>query len=124
MGKRPLSEAASGCRGGPFWTLRSGLYTYNVSSASARLRIHISVTACTDDGTCRLGHRVNPSLTSAKASHNPSAPIAYCWHPSGEALVRGMATLEVRDEEWRASGLPTLDPAQVFTANGSHINTG
>jgi hypothetical protein len=43
MGKRPLSEAASGCRGGPFWTLRSGLYTYNVSSASARLRIHISV---------------------------------------------------------------------------------
>ena len=35
--------------------------------------------ACTDDGTCRLGHRVNRSSTSAKASHNPSAPIACCW---------------------------------------------
>jgi hypothetical protein len=67
---------------------------------------------------------VNPSLTSAKASHNPSAPIAYCWPPSGEALARGMATLEVRDEEWLTSSLPTLDPAQVFAANGSHINTG
>jgi hypothetical protein len=35
-----------------------------------------------------------------------------------------MATLEVRDKEWLTSGLPTLDPAQVFAANGSHINTG
>ena len=43
--------------------------------------------------------------------------------PSGEALAQGVATLEVRDEEWLATGLPTLDPAQVFAANGSHINT-
>jgi hypothetical protein len=37
MAKRPLSEAASGCRRGPFWTLRRGLYTYNGSSAAARV---------------------------------------------------------------------------------------
>jgi hypothetical protein len=37
MGKHPLSKAASGCHGGPFWTLRNGLYKYNGSSASARV---------------------------------------------------------------------------------------
>jgi hypothetical protein len=44
--------------------------------------------------------------------------------PSGEALAQGVATLEVRDEEWLTSGLPRMDPAHVFAANGSHINTG
>jgi len=37
MGKHPLSKAASGCHGGPFWTLRNGLYRYNGSSGSARV---------------------------------------------------------------------------------------
>jgi hypothetical protein len=35
MGKRPLSKAASECLRGRFWKLRSCLYTYNGSSASA-----------------------------------------------------------------------------------------
>ena len=41
--------------------------------------------ACTDDGTCRLGHQVIRSSTSAKASHNPTAPICLLLAPSGEA---------------------------------------
>jgi len=44
--------------------------------------------------------------------------------PSGEALAQGVATLEVRDEEWLASGPPTMEPAQVFAANGSQISAG
>jgi hypothetical protein len=45
--------------------------------------------------------------------------------PSGAALAQGVATQEVRDEKWLTSGLPTpWTPAQVFAANGSHINTG
>jgi hypothetical protein len=40
------------------------------------------------------------------------------------ALAQGVATLEVRDEEWLASGLPKMDPAQVFAANGSQISAG
>ena len=35
--------------------------------------------ACEDDGTCRLGRRVNRLPTSAKALPNPSAPTACCW---------------------------------------------
>jgi hypothetical protein len=37
--------------------------------------------------------------------------------PSGEALAHGMATLEVRDQEWLTTGLPTPDPVQAFAAN-------
>jgi hypothetical protein len=44
--------------------------------------------------------------------------------PSGEALAQGVATLEVRDEEWLTSGVPGMDPAQLFAANRSHINPG
>jgi hypothetical protein len=34
-----------------------------------------------------------------------------------------VATLEVRDQEFLPSGLPTPDPVQAFAAIGSHINT-
>jgi hypothetical protein len=37
--------------------------------------------------------------------------------PSGEALAHGMATLEVRDQEWLTTGTPTPDPVQAFAAN-------
>jgi len=43
--------------------------------------------------------------------------------PSGAALAQGVATLEVRDQEFLPSGLPTPDPVQAFAAIGSHINT-
>jgi hypothetical protein len=44
--------------------------------------------------------------------------------PSGEAQAQGVATLEVRDEEWLTTGPPKMDPAQVFAADGSHISAG
>jgi hypothetical protein len=51
-------------------------------------------------------------------------PWALLLAASGKALAQGVATLEVRDEEWLASGLPKMDPAQVFAGNGSQISAG
>ena len=74
------------------------------TAQSTPLKISCSVStspwpARTDDGTCRLGHQVNRPSTSAKASHNPSAPIACCWPPSGEARRKAWPpwTFEMRN---------------------------
>ena len=85
----------------------------NISVAGLRGRWHLQAWA-PDESFVDLGEGIAQSLRAD----------CLLTLPSGEALAQGVATLEVRDEEWLPSGLPKMDPAHVFAANGPHINTG
>jgi hypothetical protein len=84
----------------------------NISVAGLRGRWHLQAWAA-GESFINLGEGIARSLRAD----------CLLLLPSGAALAQGVATLEVRDQEFLPSGLPTPDPVQAFAAIGSHINT-